>query len=155
LQLIFAAELLTPSRRLWIVSPWLRDIPVLDNSTGAFRALCPDFPPSEIHLSRLLRELIDRGTRVIVATRPDQGNRQVIDAIGDLGEGLVTDRLVVHQRSELHAKGVVGDRYALHGSMNLTFNALDNLTEVLVFQTDRAQLETLRLSFQAEYGDKV
>lgn len=31
LQIIFTAELLSSSRCLWIVSPWLRDIPVLDN----------------------------------------------------------------------------------------------------------------------------
>ena len=34
LQLIFASELIQPSRCLWLVSPWLRNIPILDNSLG-------------------------------------------------------------------------------------------------------------------------
>ena len=32
LQAIFAAEILRPSARMWIVSPWISDIPVLDNT---------------------------------------------------------------------------------------------------------------------------
>src|SRR5438093_10234369 len=84
LQAIFASELLSPSRCLWIVSPWLRDVPVLDNTTGGFLALCPDLPRSEVRLSRVLRELLGCGTHVVIATRPDSGNRQVLDGLGEV-----------------------------------------------------------------------
>jgi len=149
LQLVFASELLMPSRCLWIVSPWLRDVPVLDNSTGSFLFLCPDFPRSEVRLSRVLRELIDRGTTVVIATRADSGNRQVLDGLQAVGRA---DAVMFHERSELHAKGIVGDRYSLIGSMNLTFNGLERLTEMLVFQNDRGSVEQLRLAFRREYG---
>src|SRR5689334_23801467 len=81
LQIVFASELLAPSRCLWIVSPWLRDIPVLDNRTGAFAAIGAELPRSEVRLSRVLLSLIERGTRVVIATRPEEGNRQVRDAL--------------------------------------------------------------------------
>ena len=149
IQIIFASELLAPSRCLWLVSPWLRDIPVLDNTTGAFLALCPDFPRSQVRLSGVLRELIARGTSIVIATRPEPGNRQVIDG---LYAGTRRDAVVFHERSELHAKGIVGDRYSLLGSMNLTYNGLERLTEMLVFQTDQASVEQLRLAFDREYG---
>jgi phosphatidylserine/phosphatidylglycerophosphate/cardiolipin synthase-like enzyme len=149
LQIMFASELLTPSRCLWIVSPWLRDVPVLDNTTGSFLFLCPEFPRAEIRLSRVLRELVDRGATVVIATRADAGNRQVIEGLQGLGRG---DAVTFHERAELHAKGIVGDRYALIGSMNLTYNGLERLTEVLVFQTDKAYVEPLRLAFRREYG---
>jgi len=55
----------------------------------------------------------------------------------------------------LHAKGIVGDRYSLVGSMNLTYNGLDRLTELLVFETERSSVEQLRLSFRREYGGRV
>src|SRR5947209_13328467 len=113
LQIVFAAELLMPSRCLWIVSPWLRDVPVLDNSTGSFLFLCPDFPRSEVRLSRVLRELIDRGTTVVIATRADSGNRQVLDGLQAVNRA---DSVIFHELSELHAKGIVGDRYSLIGS---------------------------------------
>ena len=149
LQLIFVAELLVPSRCLWIVSPWLRDVPVLDNTTGSFLFLCPEFPRSEVRLSRVLRELVERGTTVVIATRADAGNRQVVDGLEGVSRA---DAVIFHERSELHAKGIVGDRYSLIGSMNLTFNGLERLTEMLVFQNDRGSVEQLRLAFRREYG---
>jgi phosphatidylserine/phosphatidylglycerophosphate/cardiolipin synthase-like enzyme len=60
--------------------------------------------------------------------------------------------VVFHERAELHAKGIVGDRYSLLGSMNLTYSGLERLTEMLVFQTDQASVEQLRLTFGREYG---
>jgi hypothetical protein len=149
LQTIFATELLVPSRCLWLVSPWLRDVPVLDNTTGDFLALCPDFPRSEVRLSRVLRELLNRGTQLVIATRPDAGNRQVLDGLGEAQRG---GHLIFQERADLHAKGVVGDRYCLIGSMNLTYNGIDHLTEMLVFETDRGRVEQLRLAFRGEYG---
>ena len=41
LQTIFAALLLSPSRNLWLVSPWISDIPVLDNRTDEIRQAIP------------------------------------------------------------------------------------------------------------------
>ena len=38
LESLFAAELLSPSRCLWLVSPWLTDLELLDNRAGAWSA---------------------------------------------------------------------------------------------------------------------
>lgn len=149
LQIVFASELLRPSRCLWIVSPWLRDVPVLDNSTGSFLHLCPDFPRTNIRLSRVLRELIERGTTVVIATRPDAGNQQVLEGLKGLDR---RDAVLFHERTELHAKGIVGDRHSLIGSMNFTYNGLERLTEMLVFETDEASVAQLRIAFRREYG---
>jgi phosphatidylserine/phosphatidylglycerophosphate/cardiolipin synthase-like enzyme len=86
---------------------------------------------------------------VVIATRPESGNRQVIDGLGDSRD---SGRFIFHERKDLHAKGIVGDRYSLIGSMNLTYNGLEHLTEMLVFQTERAEVEQLRLAFRSEYG---
>jgi phosphatidylserine/phosphatidylglycerophosphate/cardiolipin synthase-like enzyme len=154
LQLVFAAELLCPSRCLWVVSPWLRDIPVIDNTTGEFLSLCPDLPRSEVRMSRVLRTLIARGTQVVIATRPDEGNSQLPDALlGAEEEG--SGSIIRHERRALHAKGIVGDRFALSGSMNLTYNGLECLTEMLMLQTDAADVEQLRVQFANEYGGRA
>lgn len=152
LQMVFAAELLSPSRSLWLVSPWIRDIPVLDNTTGSFLSLCPDFPLSEIRLSLVLRQLLARGTQVVIATRPDPENTQVYDNLRGIG---ADDSLVFQERAELHAKGIVGDAFSLIGSMNLTYNGIDRLTEMLIFDTDRPKVEQLRLVFRREYGGRA
>ena len=152
LQLIFSTELVAPSRSLWIVSPWLRDIPVLDNRAGAYVSLCPELPLTQISLSKVIAELLDRGSQIVIATRPEGGNRQVIDS---LPLETRSDQLIFHERAELHAKGIVGDRFALSGSMNLTFNGLERLTEMVSYQTVRSEVEPLRLTFRAEYGGRA
>jgi phosphatidylserine/phosphatidylglycerophosphate/cardiolipin synthase-like enzyme len=154
LQLVFAAELLRPSKCLWIVSPWLRDIPVIDNTTGEFLSLCPDLPRSEVRMSRVLRALIERGTQVVIATRPDEGNSQLPDGLRGTEED-VPGSVIRHERKTLHAKGIVGDQFALSGSMNLTYNGLECLTEMLMLQTDAADVEQLRVQFANEYGGRV
>jgi phosphatidylserine/phosphatidylglycerophosphate/cardiolipin synthase-like enzyme len=152
LQILFAAELLHPSRTLWLVSPWIRDVPILDNRTGGFAYLCPDFPLTEVRLSYVLRELIGRGTTVVIATRPNQGNRQVFEGLGGAS---ASTYLVFEERTELHAKGIVGDRIALTGSMNLTYNGIEHLTELVSVQSDPSVVEPTRLTFQAEYGGRL
>lgn len=153
LQAIFAAELVAPSRCIWLVSAWLRDVPVLDNSMGAFQAVAPDLPRDEVRLSDVLLELHRRGTYIVIATRPDDvGNRRVHDCIlAGLADG-EERRVTLIERPNLHAKGLVGDRFALTGSMNLTFNGIGNLTELLSFQVEPREVEALRVMFAHEYG---
>jgi phosphatidylserine/phosphatidylglycerophosphate/cardiolipin synthase-like enzyme len=100
----------------------------------------------------VLRELVAKGTQVVIATRPDPGNTQVVESLNQTSSH---SQVIFEERAELHAKGIVGDRYALVGSMNLTYNGLDRLTELLVFETERAAVEPLRLSFQKEYGGRI
>ena len=149
LQLIFAAELLSPSKCLWIVSPWLRDIPIIDNSSGSFSTLCPEFQAADIGLVAVLGELLNRGAQIVIATRPETGNLQLLDALRDKQS---SGKLLLIERAELHAKGIVGDRTVLFGSMNFTFNGLERLTEMLVLQTKADEVEKLRLTFKEEYG---
>ena len=50
LQALFSAELLVPSRRLWLVSPWISDIPILDNTAAGFSMLGPLWGRSWVRL---------------------------------------------------------------------------------------------------------
>jgi hypothetical protein len=152
LQSIFTSELLSPSRCLWIVSPWLRDVPVLDNTGGAFVSLAPEFPRTFVRLSHVLRELVARGSAVVIATRNEPGNRQLIDALGSVS---AQSALTFRQRDVLHAKGLVGDGYSLIGSMNLTYNGVERLDEMLVFETAESKVQELRLMFHSEYGGSL
>lgn len=150
LELMFVTELLSPSERLWVVSAWLRDVPIIDNRSGAYAALAPDFPRTEIRLSRVLSELVGRGTRVVIATRPSPDGGSVGAALVSATRGV---GVLVKTMPELHVKGIVGDHSALLGSMNLTNNGIENLTELLQFETDPGQLARLRAEFRATYGE--
>lgn len=151
LQAIFVAELMTPSRCLWLVSPWISDIPVIDNSANTFLCLEPSWSRSRVRLSQVLATLVEQGTTVHIATRPDSHNRSFI-------EGLKArlDRLDVavrfHITEELHAKGILGDGYYLGGSMNFTYNGITVNEEALTYETSPEVIAEQQVIFTNRWG---
>lgn len=154
LQSIFSTELIASSNQIWLVSPWLSDIDILDNRTGAFRTINPSWDFTWISLSRLLVTLMERGSRVSIVTR-NAGipfvNRIKAQARKDLYE----NRLAVFYKETLHAKGLLTDRCCLSGSMNFTFNGVLRLDEMLQFQIEIDQVAALSLAFYEEYGSDL
>ena len=59
LQGLFVAELLAPSQPLYIITPWISDVPLIDNRTARFSGLLPDLPQRWIRLSELLLKHMD------------------------------------------------------------------------------------------------
>lgn len=148
----FAAELIDPSPELWVVSPWLSDVPVLDNTTSGYTTVCPDFSRNRITLSQVLAELIGRGTRVNVVTRPEEGGAVVRATAALVGErGAVRLRHVTNP--DLHIKVVLSKGMELRGSMNLTFSGTEALDELESFSTDAHDIAVTRTELQAKYGD--
>ncbi len=148
LQSVFAAELIEPSDPLWIVSPWITDLEVIDNEGGRFSALSPDWPNARIRLVSVLSTLVNRGGSVTIVTTDDTHNddlEQKLDA-----EGL--DELRLIRRSALHMKGIVGRGFALEGSMNLTYNGVHRNEERLIYRTDPAKVSEIRIEFEQRWG---
>ena len=110
LQAMFVAELMTPSRCLWLVSPWISDILIIDNSANTFLCLEPSWSRTRVRLSQVLATLAEQGTTIHIATRPDTHNHSFIE-----GLNARIDRLDVavrfHIAEELHTKGILGDGY--------------------------------------------
>lgn len=153
LESLFAAELLAPSRCMWLVSPWLTDLELLDNRTGAYAALDPQWGPRHLRLAELLGRLLELGTHVVVATRPDDHNEAFIRKLDDIARSTgVESQLTVHRKSTLHHKGFLGCDFYLSGSMNLTFNGVEILDEGVTFETSREATESARIAFLNDYG---
>jgi phosphatidylserine/phosphatidylglycerophosphate/cardiolipin synthase-like enzyme len=153
LQFFFAAELISPSKCLWIVSPWLRNVELFDSTAGAFADLLPDAPRRIIRLTDVLRAVLLAGTRLVVVLRTprdDGGVSQELTEIATMVDCL--DQLSVVDSPTLHTKGILGDRVAVIGSMNITHAGIDAHTELLQFVTDAAVVAKLRLEFSGAYG---
>ncbi|MFN9370313.1 MAG: phospholipase D-like domain-containing protein DpdK [Planctomycetaceae bacterium] len=153
LEALFAAELLSPSRCLWLVSPWVTDLDLLDNRSGAWSAMDPQWGPRQLRLAELLGRLLEMGVHVVIATRPDAHNEQFLRKLGDRVRSSGTESLLrVHRKSTLHHKGFLGDDFYLSGSMNLTYNGVEILDEGITFETDRDATESARIAFLNDYG---
>lgn len=150
---LLVAELISPSERLWLVSPWLRDVLLLDNRSAAFRGVGPGWARRELGLFDVLSELMRRGSKLTVVTRPGDGNeRALADLVRIVGTRPAAERLRMDTRPDLHAKGLLGDDYCLSGSMNFTRNGIENLDEMVTYTTNPEQIGALRIEFDLEYG---
>ena len=156
LQAVFLAECLRPSRCLWLVSPWVSDIPLLDNRTGAFTALEPSWARSEIRLAEVLGNLLRQGGFVVLATRPDSHNEDLIRKLhAKAREAQATDRLVVHRARNLHEKGLLGDGHYVSGSMNFTWNGIELLEEFVRYDTNEQAIAEKKLEYRKRWGGRL
>ena len=151
LESLFAAELLSPSPRLYLVSAWVRDIQVLDNRGGSFRGLDPNWGRRNLRLAETLRILVERGSEVVLAIRPERGNEEFAERfVRDLGAS-ERARVRVCTRAALHVKGLLGQGYAVTGSMNFTNNGVEYNDEFLRYETDPQKLAELSVEFERAY----
>lgn len=150
IQTIFASELIAPSLRIWLVSPWLRDVEVFDNRSGGFSSLEPEWDGRMVRISELLAALVRRGAIVRLVSLANES--EVPDA---LRQSLPSDlRTRVHHlgRGNLHVKGLLTSRSFLSGSMNFTNRGIKILDEMLTYHTEPDKLAQHALQFEQHYG---
>lgn len=152
LQSLFAAELLSPSRRLWLLFGWISDIALIDNRARQFSALQPDWPASEIRLSSILNALLDKGGSIVLVLREVKHNLEFVDRIAPL-QAQYPDRLRLHLAPDVHDKGILGDDFLVSGSMNLTFNGITVNDEHLSLRTDPASIEEWRMTLEQKWKE--
>lgn len=147
LQSVLVCELLAPPDRLWLVSAWIVDAPVIDNRSGEVAGLVPEWPDREILLSEALAVFLASGTKVVVATNDHPTNRGFpsalraaagrLDAVGSLRIATVSEPVMQEERG-LHRKRLVTERAVLWGSMNFTRSGYERNAEDVSLDTDPA-----------------
>jgi phosphatidylserine/phosphatidylglycerophosphate/cardiolipin synthase-like enzyme len=153
LQSMFVAEVLQPGDEIWIVSPWISNVVLIDNRSGSFDAINPEWGRREIRLADVLVTLMNHGTKVRIVTRNDESNdtfrSQISDAAHEHG---LEDQVAIHIHDQLHTKGILLTRCLLMGSMNLTYNGMVINDEWVEFSLDSHDLGRTRIEF-ARYGE--
>lgn len=151
---IFCAELAAPSKCLWLVSPWISDVELLDNGAGGFDALAR-FGKRRIRLVEILATLACAGTHIVVGMTTDSHNLRFRERLKLTAEDLrVVDNFTisVDPTENLHTKALTGDDYALAGSMNITFNGIQVREELIDLRTDEAFVAQARMDAFDRFG---
>jgi phosphatidylserine/phosphatidylglycerophosphate/cardiolipin synthase-like enzyme len=160
LQLMFLSELLSPSERIWIVSPWISDVPVLDNRSGNFDVMNPEWHRREIRLSDLAVQVLSGGSQLVIVTRPDEHNLGFLDQFTERANELaLMDNVIIEKRESLHTKGILTDNGLLLGSMNLTYSGFELNDEVIEYDISSQRVAEARHSFlsylsEGTHGDE-
>lgn len=153
LQALFIGEVMTPSTPMWIVTPWISDVVVIDNRSARFTGLMPDMPRRQIRFGETLLALLQRGGTLVIACRPDDHNRAFTERLAERAlEAGVDDGLRQQFSRELHEKGVLTRHVLLSGSMNLTYNGLRRLEESILLTDDSDAVARARHAYEDRWG---
>ena len=155
MQNVFVGELVANSRCVWIISPWLSDISVIDNSAGGFDTISRDWGARPIRLSEVLGRLAQLGTRIVIATRPVDHNDHFLSNLSSQCSSLGVDDLITTRRKEeehLHEKGILTSRIYIDGSMNLTYSGIEVNEEQIGVSSDPAVIAQAKLALHQRWG---
>jgi len=126
------SELIRPSKELWLVSGWVSDITVIDNSQGDYDDLL-EGRTAAWSLSETLALLSRRGVALRVALRDEPHNKTFYTRL----QRQLRDRdFTIHLNPDLHEKLMCGSNWLITGSMNFTLNGMERNEENVVFQVD-------------------
>lgn len=149
-QTLLITELLEPSSELLVLSPWVSDIVVIDNAAGQFKSVLPGMPARPIRFTEVLNELARRGAKVRVVVRDDEKNSVVRSRIEDVPASGPRPELLI--RDILHDKGLLSDRFHVHGSMNFTYFGQAVNEEGVTVTSDPDAIARARLDYQRRYS---
>ncbi|MEU4009758.1 phospholipase D-like domain-containing protein DpdK [Streptomyces pseudogriseolus] len=143
-------ELVCPGPVMWLVSPWISDVKVLDNSQGTYDDLFDDNPPRVCSLSDLLARIVAAGASLTVVTRPDPHNARFIGRL----RRLTSQRAVrVVQNPAVHEKTICGRDWLLTGSMNFTVRGLMENDEAVSYKVGGSDAAQARLELAQRWKE--
>lgn len=148
LQSILTAELIRPSRQLFLASPWVSDITVIRNRSNEFLVLEPQWARKDISFTDAIAFLIDHGTNFHLETRKTDFNEEFVKTI----KSKASKPFEVRYNAILHRKGLLGDNYFLGGSMNFTFNGITTYDEFIQYTSNPDEVAENRIVWNRGWG---
>jgi len=147
------SELVLPGDSLWVVSSWITDVEVLDNSQGAFDSVLGDNPPAVCLLSQMLALIAAAGARLHVVTRPGTHNeifvRRLRAAVAN------SRRLHVVLDPAVHEKTICGRDWLFSGSMNFTLSGLGTNEESVTYRVSGPEASQAQLDFSERWKESA
>jgi hypothetical protein len=143
---LFALELLSPSPEIYLISPWIGDVPLLNNSYGQYRSIAPEMTKRWIGLLDLINMLSERGSKVHILTRTNQVQN-------DSFLRRLSARVLRKQTTNLHEKGLITHCFYLRGSMNFTYSGVNLNDENVELTTDPNIISQAFIEAQQRWND--
>ena len=145
----FAVMTISPPEEIWLVSPWIRDFPILDDPSKPFRFIGWDKPIMQF--SDLIACAVNNGARLNLVVRNDDKNETFLSRLAD---SIIESRDCRFGYSNtLHLKGLLTQTIYLKGSMNFTYAGTDVNDEGVSYETSPEIVSYSRQQFRSHYKD--
>ena len=140
---VLLAELLEPSREIWLVSAWISDVSAVDNSRGDYDSLFGDAVGARLPVVGDPR--LDHSARCPTDCRdanvPENGS--FLARLDRCRRGASA----VIRSPDAHEKTFCGSDWLLSGSMNFTINGMTVNDEAVTYRLDGAAAAQARIDF--------
>ncbi len=164
LQNLCVAEALDPGGVIYLISPWTRDVEVIQNHAGEFDWVDGDWPRGSVRLLDWIRTICNGGGSVRILQGGERGGEAFNAAVERLRRDLdQPSSLELRVSSPLsqsggnHAKAILTPSFSMTGSMNISDPGLEMHVEHLEVRlsTDREYPEVRRqfIDLWEQYGD--
>lgn len=151
LQSVLSIELMAPSPVIWLISPYVTDLPVLDNTARQFSSLQPEWSQSMIRLSEVLRAFAERDAEVRLITSTKTASATFLQKMRAAEAELPEKIKVDVSDQDIHEKGLLTGRFHLAGSFNFTVSGVRKRRERARLTTVEADLARARIEFLEEW----
>lgn len=134
--------------RLWLISPWITNFALNLPLGGSLSALIDSTEPNPT-LFEVLQQIARNGTQTGIVIRKEYEQARVKRFITPLQNLKAHEaNITLHHLPRLHTKIYVGQRGALHGSLNLTESGVERNLEFNRYVSDRRTVARLRAEAQ-------
>ncbi len=140
LRAVLLGELFAPSEEIWLLSPWITDIDVVDNATGQFDAVFGDDSVTVCRFSEALARIAAGGARIHVVTKPDNHNQPFLSRFR-----ILAPAAEVIEAPPVHEKTFCGDNWLMTGSMNFTKKGMELNDEAVTYTVGGSEPGQARL----------
>lgn len=154
LEALFVAETISACPELWIVSPWLSDVDLIDNRGGRFEQL-RGIGDRKIRLSEVLGYLAFRfETKVTVVVSDHEWASEIRSSLPrKFTEMGLSDKLnlLIKPQHELHEKSITTRDWQVSGSMNFTKQGIEIRDEVVEIEIDQTLIADSIIDLRVRY----
>lgn len=141
---LFALEVTSPSRMIYLVSPWISNVKILSNRTGQLNSILPDYQNIDIRLANTLNLLCDKGTEVRIICRPNQYyTERFLRILSEEASYVFSEKL--------HIKGLLTDHFYLRGSMNFTYSGINQNEETVELTNDPEEIALVSFELEKQW----
>ncbi|WP_202980688.1 phospholipase D-like domain-containing protein DpdK [Alteromonas sp. RKMC-009] len=145
---IFAGLIIVPEE-IWLVTAWLTDFDVLDNRSGNWSFLNPEWGPKTVTFIELLEFAAHKGCKLNVVVKKDEINSKSVYRLKtNLREN--TDFKIL-ETEDLHKKGFLTQTCFLKGSMNFTYRGANLNDELISLTSDQHEISNMKIEFKNDY----
>lgn len=145
---IFAGLIFSP-QDIWLVTAWLTDFDVIDNRSGDWNVLNPNWGSRMITFLDLLETAVDAGCQLNLVVKQSDRNDSAVNRLKNYFANNDLFYLCISQ--ELHIKGLLTKSCFLKGSMNFTYFGANKNEELLTLTSDLHSMSSARIDFKKSY----